>query len=162
MTFSRQPEQRLSPESRWLFQIRLSKFQRTVSVSHDLLMTSLMYSIRFSNALGIHPWLKQLFHSYKPLDVHLFFFNSQCFFWLVVRERRAQPQTILLVQMQQTFQGVAKVLLESSGRFKVHNDFIMFNNNNNNDWFVISMHLSSCGCMQKVANKHNRSYSERW
>lgn len=86
-----------------------------------------------------------------------FFFNSQCFFWLVVRERRAQPQTILLVQMQQTFQGVAKVLLESSGRFKVHN---YVNNNNNNDWFVISMH-PSCGCMQKVA-KHNRSYSKRW
>ena len=28
--------------------------------------------------------------------------------------------------MQQTFQGVAKVLLESSGRFKVHNNIIMF------------------------------------
>ena len=136
LTLSRQPEQRLLSESRWLFQIRLSKFQCTVSVSRDLLMTSLMYSIRFSNALGIHPWFKQLFHSYKPLDVHLYFFNSQCFFWLVVRERRAQPQTILLVQMQQTFQGVAKVLLESSGRFKVHNNFYV--------------------------SKHNRSYSKRW
>lgn len=135
--------------------VKISVYSKCFSwASHDLTyvlnkILQIMHweSIHDSNNFFIHinPWMST------------FFFNSRCFFWLVVRERRAQPQTILLVQMQQTFQGGVKVLLESSGRFKVHN----YVNNNNNDWFVISMHLSSCGCMQKVA-KHNRSYSKRW
>ena len=93
----------------------------SVSISQDdLLMTSLIHSFRFSKALGIHSWFNFFIRILKPLDVYPFF-NSRCFFWLVVRERRARPQTILLVQMQQTFREVAKVLLESSGRIKVQN-----------------------------------------
>ena len=40
-------------------------------------------------------------------------FIFRCFFWLVVREKRVQHQTILLAQMQLTSQEVEKVLSES-------------------------------------------------